>query len=341
MRILTTCLIILISIQLIDAQSLRGETVKVKTDLKASSYDFSNARVATESVFAPTADEECGNEVVIYTLNNTWGTVAGMNGFMDIQKAQRLHFESSDVYDVIGIAAFVLSASAVVDGNLYMNVYSVNEDDGGPEEYLGTATPMLVSQLVLPGDDGILAPTVFQVPDDSVMQITQSSFYVSYDFSELYFTDDTVSVAQTNDMCGAEDDTWEQFFPDDTSDLAWGPVSSTWGLNFDLHVAAVVEFDDLVSADDFIASQDLKIYPASPNPARDYVQLNFEVDGRTDVTFEVFDVNGGRMYRTVREKVSLGRQAEIIDVSQFPAGSYYYRVATDKGEMMSRFLIGE
>ncbi len=334
-------MIMLLSLQWINAQSLRGETVRSTTDLKIAHDISNNARIATETVLAPTAGEPCGEEVTDFVFTDgTWGTVAGMNAFGDIQKAQRLHFESSDVYNVIGVVAFVTKAVAVGDGSLYMNVYSVNEDDGGPDAYLGSTMPLLVSELA-PRTDTTVNPSVFPVPDDSVMQITQPSFYVSYDFTELYFTDDTVAAGQTPNMCGAEDDTWEQFFPDDTSELVWGPVSSTWNLNFDLHVAAVVEFDDLVSADDYIASQDLKIYPASPNPARDYVQLNFEVDGRTDVTFEVFDIKGGRMYRVVREQVSLGRQAETIDISQFPAGSYYYRVATDKGEMMSRFLVGE
>lgn len=339
MRIFTTCLIMLLSIPLINAQSLRGEPQSSKTDLRLNS-NYSSARVATETVFMPTVDEECADTVFISGINGTWGTVSGMNGLGDFQKAQRIEFEGSDVYNVIGIAAFIYGASVVGDGNMYMNVYSVNENDGGPEEYLGSADPLSVSELVLPMN-GEINPTVFAVPEDSTIQISQSSFYVSYDFSELYITEDTVILCQTDTMCGASDDTWEQFFPDDTSELVWGPMSVTWGLDMDIFVAAVVEFDDLVSADDFIASQDLKIYPASPNPARDYVQLNFEVDGRTDVTFEVFDVKGGRMYRTVREKVSLGRQAELIDVSQFPAGSYYYRIATDKGEMMSRFLVGE
>ena len=339
MKIKLVMLAFLLSTLTIHAQKFRGEASGTNTGFKVALDAINNSRVATENVFAPTANEECGLQVDRYIFGST---ISGMNGFGDLQKAQRLHFEGSDAYHVIGVAAFITYASVVGDGNLYMNIYSVNENDGGPEEYLGSPDPVAVSDLVPP--DSVtreLNATIFVVSDDSVMQITQSSFYVSYDFSELYFTEDTVEVGQTPDMCGAEDDTWEQFFPDDTSDLVWGPVAQTWQLNFDLHVAAVVEFDELVSADDYIASQDLKIFPATPNPAREFVQLNYELDGLSDVTFEVFDIKGSKMYRVVRENVGLGRQGEIIDVSHFPDGSYYYRIATEKGEMMSRFMVSE
>ena len=295
--------------------------------------DLSYAR-ARADVQYPTFADTCAETVFSLFLNDTWGTVSGMNGYIDLEKAQMLEFNASASYRVIGLAAYMSQASVVGDGNVKMKVYSYDEGTGGPGELLGESITQKVSALVT--SDTSVDFSLFGIPESTNIDLMDSRFFVSVDFEELYATNDTVSIWQTSDGCGNGDNTWEKF-----GDGTWFAVNNldfSWGINFDILLAAAVEFDEMTNLDDFIKSGHLKLYPAFPNPAQDAIVIRFGLDTSSDITIEVFDSDGKSVEIMDRGFSSVGLHEALLNIHSYASGSYYYRIKADHGEMISRFV---
>jgi hypothetical protein len=191
-------------------------------------------RAEMDTLFAPALELECGNTLFDYTLTEQWGTVSGMNGYTDLQKAQRFSYEGATTYSVNEVGVFFSIGEVVEDGEITVNIYSVSSG-GGPGSLLGTSDPLNVSDLVIPGEEDPLLPTLFSFSTPSL--VSGDQFFVSVDFTALYETRDTVAIFNTEDGCGDGTTTWE-LFGDNTT---WNNYLSSWELNADLAVFAVVE----------------------------------------------------------------------------------------------------
>ncbi len=321
----------------------RADQISVKqisqpTTSTSLSKDTRRSAVPTPVLY-PTADDTCSATVEIRFLTDFWGTISGMNAFGDEEKAQRLEFTGTAPYHVISTIAFFAIATPVGDGDIVMHVYDVDAATGGPGALISTTQPMKVSELALSSDTSFNA-TPFLFEGERSGDVPGTQFFVSVDFKDAYAKNDTVSVWQTVLDCGDGSDSWENFASSKRL-LPWVPVndSTSWRVNIDFIMAAIVDFDDPTSTDEYIASSGLRIYPASPNPARDQVQLNFELDRTREVDIEIYDVQGRYLQAFRRGVMPAGKHQHLVDVHHLSGGSYYYRIASENAQIMSRFLV--
>jgi PKD repeat protein len=76
-----------------------------------------------------------------------------------------------------------------------------------------------------------------------------------------------------------------------------------------------------------------------PNPATDQVRLNFELEAPADVAFELWNATGLRVLQRAARKIDAGKQIEVIETRDFPAGSYLIMVVVDGIPSVSPVII--
>ncbi len=337
-----TLLVFLLSISMVQAQVQSRQLDGIHMSEQRSmprNYSPSNqhARVALEDVYNPAFFDTCASTVVLFDLANFeppgWGFVSGTNSFADQEKAQALEFTTTEDYTVVGVFAFFAEPSVVMDGEVVAKVYDM-DDLGAPSTMLGESMPVSVSEIAF--SDTTILETLFLFDEEMEIRPSGESFFASIDFSGLYDSQDTVAIWQTAIDCGDGSDSWDKF-----SDGSWNPVNDMtvgWAINFDFLIGAVVEFDEATSADAFIADGGLKLHPAFPNPARERVQLNYDLDQASEVEIKVVSLSGQVIYSRDLGTVAAGKQQQIIETSSLTPGTYVYRISTSHGNLSSVFV---
>lgn len=291
-------------------------------------------RMTLDTIVPPAFLDVCSNTVTNFTINGFWGNVAGMNGYGDLEKTQLMNTSTSGMVSITEAWGFFDIATAVGDGNLRMKIYGVSTSQDGPQELLGQSDDLKTSDLQV--DPQQILTTVF--PFSSPVTLNDSLFFLSCDLSDLYAAQDTVSLLMTEDGCGSGDDAWE-LFSDGTT---WVPISnaSSWGLNANWFVAAVFEFDVASSVNDpFVAQKGLRMSPAMPNPANNWVELPYNLEVAHHVTLEIYTTDGKLLQRITKGNQLAGDYRERLDVGNLADGMYVYGIVTENARLMSKFAI--
>lgn len=294
------------------------------------------SRVTSDTILYPAAALECGNFVTTFLVgpSGIWGYVAGTNGYGDLEKAQRLVYTANSPYRIVEVWGFFAEATAVGNGALRMKVYTVDPQTGGPDSLLGQSSDLRTRDLKT--DPQFVPITVFPFP--TPVTIRNDTFFVSCDFSDLYAARDTVALYMT-DSCGFGADAWE-LFEDGTTWVSINTPMISYGLNANWAVAAVVQFDESTDVNDpFVAQRGLQLFPASPNPTNDWINLPYNIENSSRVTIEVYATDGKLIQRLHRGQQQAGRYTEKLSVQSLPTGTYVYGIVTEEARIMSRFIV--
>ena len=127
--------------------------------------------------------------------------------------------------------------------------------------------------------------------------------------------DDALKFTALNCTFGSE---WEVIFfdrNDTTSDATLG--------------AFVAECTDVVSTIDL----SLDVQKAFPNPANNYITIPYHLNRTVDANLQIFNAQGIRLHNV---SISPNGNVEVIDISEFQNGIYFYQI-TD-GKKVSRTL---
>jgi len=283
-------------------------------------------------VFFPTHEDECSRELVTIGLNG-WGRVSGMNAFGDLEKAQRLRYEGTARYTVVGAFVFFERPSVVGDGSIHCKVYSVGSD-AAPFAIKGFSKSVRVSQIAVA--DSLPTPTYFAFDGGVDVILEEPAFFLSVDLANLYQTRDTVVVLQTNPECGLGSDTWDLFADGST----WAPISSSnsWEMNADYAINAVVDFDEPTNTQDYFSIGGLQLFPAYPTPSATEVRFNFSLDRPSSVEVRIFDVEGVQVDHLAPVPFGQGRNQINYQNQHLPAGTYIYQLKSENGAISSRFV---
>lgn len=117
------------------------------------------------------------------------------------------------------------------------------------------------------------------------------------------------------------------------------PVGSAgWFEAQNWSIWAYVTYDvTSVSENDFIKG--VKIGQSFPNPANKVTNFFYELQKPTDVSFEVFDMNG-RLVKEYKEGVKeAGKHTHTINVEEFTSGVYFYTIKTNETSITKRMVI--
>lgn len=294
------------------------------------SHEFQ--RNATDTAYYPTFGDECARDAITLGIEQAWGRISGMNAFGDLEKAQRLEFTTTTSYRVIGALVYFETPAIVGDGLVNCKIYSVSTQTSGPGNLLGFSNGIKLSDITPP--DSMPRATAFSFEDGINVDLEESRFFLSVDFSSLYSTFDTLVLLQTITECGDGGNTWEQWV-----DGTWVPINSldSWQVNSDFMMSAIVEFDETTSNRDYISNQGIKLYPPFPNPARDRVTLSFSLDNSSPVILRIFDQKGGLIESIDLGLQNSGRNNYTLPTQHLASGYYIYQIKGNSGSISSRF----
>lgn len=83
----------------------------------------------------------------------------------------------------------------------------------------------------------------------------------------------------------------------------------------------------------------VKIGQSFPNPADKQTRFFYELQKPTNVSFDVYDVNG-RLVKNYNEGIKeAGKHTHIIDLASFTSGVYFYTIKTDATTITKRFVV--
>jgi len=85
------------------------------------------------------------------------------------------------------------------------------------------------------------------------------------------------------------------------------------------------------------ATERFKVLPIYPNPAKEYIQIDYSIDANCTVHFEVQTVNG-QVIATWGKDVESGYNSEKIAVKHLTRGVYTLKISTPSGEKITRFV---
>lgn len=293
-------------------------------------------QLVADTIFPPIfVEDDCSLELFTFLNNQGWGFVAGQNSFIDLEKAQRFYFES-DNYSVSEVFLYFATVDVVGDGNAFAKIYEIDETNNGPGELVGVSEPVRASALNV--DPMAIIPTqfVFTTP----AQVTGGEFFVSIELDDLYEAQDTISLLMTDLDCGIGGDAWELFGDGET----WVSMadSASWLIQSNLFMTAIVESDGVSATKNLlVGEQNIRLHDAFPNPTKDELLIDFELEMAAEIKIEIYGVDGQLLQQIDKKRLSPGKYTELISTVDLSDGTYFYGIMTDKGRLMSKFVVGK
>ena len=82
----------------------------------------------------------------------------------------------------------------------------------------------------------------------------------------------------------------------------------------------------------------LKIYKAYPNPTNGVSNIKYGIESTQNVSVKVFDITGKTIFSNESAQ-SAGSYIVPVDFSSYPAGTYFYTIATNNTKITSEITV--
>lgn len=160
-------------------------------------------------------------------------------------------------------------------------------------------------------------------------------FAVSLNYESI---DDTIGIVSTVSGAGMNEGRTKQFLGPNLGGI-WLKANQIWtGLDADVVFIPVTTC--VVSNDhNAFENQYFRVSPAYPNPAMNEVRIDIQLQNPTQMQVILWDVTGRVLYDSGMQAANAGTQDVLLDVSDIPAGSYYYTVRTSETQVTSKVHI--
>ncbi len=333
----TTLLLALLCFSLIGSAQERRVNFEAHRQLVFPGFaqDVLQERMIQDTLAPDAFFDECALNIGSYGINDYWGTISGMNELEDLEKAQLINNSTNTAVEINEVLAFFDYVDVVGNGNLRAKIYATAED-GSPSTLLGQSDDITASEILASPEEVLITTFPFT---NSVM-LDAPSFFVSIDFTDLYASQDTTGLLQTDVGCGSGAEAYE-YWVDET----WHSLRDVWSFEDDIYdvnlmIFAVVEFDETSPVvDPFYQQGHIRLRPANPNPASESVRLNYELEQAGSVQIEIYSPDGRRIESRQLGLQPEGTYAESVDLSAFAPGAYIYSIVTDEARVVSRFVV--
>ncbi len=287
-----------------------------------------------DTIVSPVVLDSCSETLFIFPIEQG-GTVGGVNGFMDLEKAQRMIYTNGN-FSVTNIFAFFGTVDIIGDGNLSAKIYEVDEMTNGPGVLVGTSDPIKVSDINLDPEFIVPTPFIFSNP----AQVTGNEFFVSIDLSALYVSQDTVSLFMTDVDCGFAEDAWE-LFDDGTTWVSMSDPDFSWDLVSNFYVIATLQLGGVSSTQELLGTDGrIRLQDAFPNPAQSSVTIAYDLEMKSAVQIEIYSLDGKLLRQQNQGTQAAGAYQVEISTEQLSEGVYLYGIATDRGRLMNKLTVG-
>lgn len=107
-------------------------------------------------------------------------------------------------------------------------------------------------------------------------------------------------------------------------------VANACGTDTDCHVIFLT-----TSTEDTELAKNIRL---SPNPATNYVQLDFEMDLSLEANIYLSDARGARIMEWRAEHIGGDNTRKVVDITGLSAGIYFIRIETEEGIAVKKFV---
>lgn len=267
-------------------------------------------------------------------LDQNGGFAAGTNTYNDLVKAQSFEItQQSNIREVLFYFAaklkqapdsisYVTVAIYAMDGN---GISSGNTNTTAPGRLLHSRKLILDSIDTIAGH---FTHVRFDwAPSDSSIQ----NFAVGIDLSHLD-SSDKVALLTTKDSNSVKKDmSWEK-----RSNGQWQTMLQGWPLDLDFAIFPIVD-PVLIGVNETAANT--STFSISPNPANEFVQLNFANFNATTAILKIADQSGKIVYQEPISTESKSLQQFRLTTSNFNPGVYSLTLLTSTGSFSKKLVI--
>jgi len=97
--------------------------------------------------------------------------------------------------------------------------------------------------------------------------------------------------------------------------------------------------DDFWVGIDELSSYGIEVSQNFPNPASGLTTVTVLLKEPAMLSFEIFNLTGQKVFEIPKQKYSVGQHQISFNVSQFPGGVYFYKFASDEGQVSRKMVV--
>lgn len=269
--------------------------------------------------------------------NNTYGDKQKVQSFIvgDLHPGTAHKIEGAVIW--FGGATFNSADSA---SKIKVNIYNLN----GPGTNLSGPVNTAPNNTVLSSVDVLMSTInndVNTLNDFTYITFTtpvivgaNQDYAIGIDVTTLNSADSCGIVSSTDGEYAIPEVVWEEWSPSGWYTLpaaGWGSgtfdVASAIMAAIDNNTASVQEITNIVSTN------------AYPNPAVNYTTISYSIDDVANVNVKVTDITG-KLVAEFNEGIRQPGYGLIhLNTTDFPAGTYFFTVSTEKGSKTNKFVV--
>ncbi len=316
---------LLFALMLIAAFTFGQRNVGQAVHVNMEKFNLNLNKEVTDTLMPPNWNNE---GMTYYTVSNNGGFVAGINTYLDLAKAQE--YTPTQTYNVEGgLMLFPVKGdnqTPATNGSIDFNLWSFTDDspDG-----------ILASHTILYDDIDTTAYTVAMF--DTAVTVNEH-YVVGIDMTNCFENDTTILsvfslITTTDGDAGGSALSWEMW-----SDGVWHTILEAWqGLDIDFAIFPVVDMDVIgINEMEFIDGVKLATYP---NPATNFITLDYEVANASDVVINIVDARGQRVMTLNEGFQGIGQHSTKADVSALAEGNYFVAIEAGSSRIAKRVVI--
>ena len=258
----------------------------------------------------------------------------GVNG----AKSYHLQISRDNKFEDLFFSQDTLSTSSISIGELpnkselFWRVRGVNDDGFGEWSDVWTFTtsgnaPSLISPKN--GAENIKIPIVFQWSSfgDALSYNIQIS--ASEDFSTLISDQNNLTLNKF---------TINDFIVEPSTTYYWKVIAnmnsgqSNWSQAWSFTTDEVLDVDE---------SSDMSNVNILPNPAINFVNIQFYLESNQNSNLEIIDMSGRRIYHEELNNLVLGQNTILINTMNYSNGVYFFRINNGKETINGEFIINK
>lgn len=179
-----------------------------------------------------------------------------------------------------------------------------------------------------------VSPTIHNFENVTVGQ----SFFASVEFGLYGKSDITNAAIVASDRLGrrvAED--WDR-----AVNGVWYNMSDAWFTTkadgWNMWIEAVVQLSTSSINTSIESQESYSSISHYPNPCQDITTIQYRLNKASHVTLDLYSLVGTRLATFINEQQTAGNYVVPVDLRQYPAGQYFYRLNV-QGELVTRSLL--
>jgi hypothetical protein len=259
--------------------------------------------------------------------------VAGTNSYNDKAKVQQFNLTTSLVVEeVILWFGTTIFTSGNPNSAVVVKLYRL--DSLGTNSYGQTAAPgSVIDSVIVPLSD--ISTSGYTAVSFSSHPIVYERFTAGIDLTTIAAGDSVGLMTSTDGNAGETELSWEKW-----NNNTWHTMFQAWPLDIDFAIWTVVDTSS-AGINDAGFFNGLKMSQNQPNPAGSETTIQYELQNNANVTFEMYDVLGKKVFSMNEGAQNQGKHSINLTTEKVASGTYYYSLKADNNRITKKLVVAK